>query len=95
MTNREVREDEVASWQWLVEIGYAGNWGAAEYWLLIELSSSSMGVGEYSGILELGIHEEVGAVVEGYVFPSPVGFALFVEDLELDDGRRIDWSSIG
>lgn len=87
MADRQIGEDEITSQVGTVQVGHTGDGHASEdgdlrHWRL------HASVGNRASDLEGGEEEEVGVVGEGHI-------ALALEDTQLDDGRRIDWSSIG
>lgn len=88
VTDGQIREDEVTSRAWAVQIGHTSDGGAGEDGEAGRGGRSAAAGGNGSGILQGGEQEEVGVVAEGDVL-------LTLEDLELDNRRRVDRTAVG
>lgn len=87
MANRQVREDEVTSRTWAVEIGHTGNRSTSEDRRAGDGGRSTSWC-DGTGILETGMQEEVGVVSKGDVL-------VVLENAQLNNRWRINRTAVG
>jgi len=90
VTNGQIREDEVSSLFRTVEINHAGNGGSSQDACLVRWLTSGRSNG--TGGLQCGEQEVTGVHLKSNVF-EVVAFAF--EDLEFDNRRWINWTTVG
>jgi len=87
VTDRQVREDEVAGGSRTVEVGHACHRSASQ-----DRKAGRRGRGtawgDSAGILKTGVKEEVGVVAER-------DFLVILEDAQLDNRRWVDGATVG
>lgn len=95
VANRQVREDEVASWVWSVQVDHTSNRCAGKNSRLVRVWHASR-LSQVPGGLQSGEKEVVGIHHEGDVFSNlfTICARLHLKHLELNDGWRINRSAI-
>jgi hypothetical protein len=92
VAHRKIGEDEVAGFGWTVEISHARGRNTGKDRWVVGSGSRDTAMGDRASMLETGIEEEVGVVIEGDVL------AIFDSEAfnnsELDNGRRVDGSTV-
>ena len=86
VADRQVREDEVASWGRAIEVGHASD-GRASQDREAGRCGRRAARSNSAGILETGVQEEVRIVREGHL-------VVVLEDAQLDNRRRVDRTTI-
>lgn len=83
----QIREDEIASRGWTIQIGHAGNGRACEHWETGRRGWSAAR-GDGAGIFQTGMEEEICVVGKGNV--------LFVlKDAKLNNRGRVHGATVG
>ena len=90
MAYRKVRKDEVPSWARPIEIDHARDRGTSEdgQTALVRLYAT---VGYVSGLFKGGEEEVIGIHAKSHI---PLSTIHVFEDLQFDNWRRINWSTI-
>lgn len=92
VANRQVGEDEVSSFSGTVEVCHTRGGDTGQDGWVVGGRSLDTAIGNRTGMLETGVEEEVGIVVESDILALLNCRAL--DDSELDNGRRINRSSV-
>ncbi len=95
MADREIGEEEVASFLGAVQVGHAGHGHAGQHGRGVDGGRLHAAVGHDASVLEGGVQEEVGIVEEGDVLLLRLVEALAFEDAKLHDGRRVHRATVG
>lgn len=92
VANRQVGEDEVSSFGRAVEVCHTRGGDTGQDGWVVGGGSLNTAMGNRTGMLETGVEEEVGVVVESDILALLNCGTL--NDSELDNGRRINRSSV-
>lgn len=92
VANRQVGEDEVSGFSGTVEVCHTRGGDTGQDGWVVGGRGLDTAMGNRTGMLETGVEEEVGVVVESDIL-ALLNCGTF-NDSELDNGRRINWSSV-
>jgi len=95
VANRQIREQEVASQLGSVKISHAGDRHASQHRRCVGRRGLESALGHDTGMLERGIEEEVGVMLESDIplLGDFIGFTL--KDAQLHDRRRVHRATVG
>lgn len=95
VANRQIGEQEVASQLGSVKISHAGDRHASQHRRCVGRRGLQTALCHNTGVLERGIEEEVGVILEGNI-PLLGNAKLFtLKDAQLDDRRGVHGATVG
>lgn len=94
MTNRQVREDEIARLGRAIQVGDTCDWHTSQNRAVGSLPRVTA-VGEGAGILQRSKEEEVGIVRKGNIGFVDVSVRVGLVYTQFNDRRRVDWAPVG